>query len=67
MESWRIDRLARLESAEQRGFDAAGALSGYPQTSPQASAKTVEMWTICCAQNARFLHRTGLVGPGFAG
>jgi hypothetical protein len=36
----------------------------YPQTSPQAAAKTVEMWTICCAQNARFSQRQALSGPG---
>src|SRR5260221_5068622 len=36
----------------------------YPQTSPQAAAKAVEMWTICCAQNARFSHGQALSGHG---
>jgi hypothetical protein len=35
-----------------------------PQSSPQAGAKTVEMWTICCAQNAWFSPRQVLPGPG---
>jgi hypothetical protein len=36
----------------------------FPQTSPQAVANTVEMWTICCAQNARFSRGQALSGPG---
>jgi hypothetical protein len=36
----------------------------YPQASPQAVAKPVEMWTICCAQNARFSRREVLSPPG---
>jgi hypothetical protein len=43
---------------------ARATVTEYPQTSPQVSSKAVEMWTICCAQNARFSQRQALSGPG---
>ena len=33
-----------------------------PQGCPQPSAKPVEMWTICCSQNAAISRRAALIG-----